>query len=55
MMILTLSFNFIISPPLYRDHCGPFSASFLLSSTSYCYEIAINSVVPGVDLITSSG
>ena len=33
----------------------PLSASFLLLSTSHCYEIAINSAVPGVDLITSSG
>ena len=40
-------------PPLYAT-AALFPASFLLFSTSHCYEIVINSVVPGVDLITSS-
>ena len=54
MMILTLSFNFIICLPTSLP-LRPFSASFLLLSTSHCYEIPINSAVPGVNLITSSG
>jgi hypothetical protein len=40
-------------PPLYATP-ALFPVSFLLFSTSHCYEIVINSVVPGVDLITSS-
>ena len=34
-----------LPPPVSTTDCGP--ASFLLFSTSYCYEIVINSVVPG--------
>ena len=41
--------------PPHLSTTAAFSASFLLLSTSHCYEIAINSAVPGVDLITSSG
>ena len=36
-------------------HLRPlFSASFSMFPTSPCYELVINSAVPGVDLITSS-